>query len=163
MIIKFGFLPLFVCPPAHPVTYPITDFLYLFLCFSKLFNIPDYHVLVILIIKCPMGYAPKKTTYYPKTGMCRALFKKNCCDNCPHKDKCQPKSQKKNYAVHVSKSMADRAAYLRLLGTETYTKYSHLRNAVEGIPSVLRRRYRVDDLPVFGLTLIPRFKKNIVI
>lgn len=27
-----------------------------------------------------------------------------------------------------------------------------LRNAVEGIPSVMRRRYHVDDLPVFGLT-----------
>ena len=104
------------------------------------------------IIKCPMGNAPDKTTHYPKTGMCRALFKKSCCENCPHKDKCHPKPQKKNYAVHVSKSMAERAAYLRLLGTEAYTKYSHLRNAVEGIPSVLRRRYHVDDLPVFGLT-----------
>lgn len=25
---------------------------------------------------CPMGYVPLKTTYYPKTGMCRALFQK---------------------------------------------------------------------------------------
>lgn len=104
------------------------------------------------IIKCPMGFSPDKTTYYPKTGMCRALFKQSCCDKCPYKDKCHPKEQKKNYAVHVSKSMAERAAYLRMLGTEAYTKYTHLRNAVEGIPSVLRRKYHVDELPVFGLT-----------
>ena len=86
-----------------------------------------------------MEFAPKKTTRYPKTGMCRALFDKSCCDNCPHKDKCHPKEHKKNYAVHVSKNMAERAAYLRLLGTEAYTKYTHLRNVVEGIPSVLRK------------------------
>lgn len=104
------------------------------------------------IIKCPMGFSPDKTTYYPKTGMCRALFKKSCCDNCPHRDKCNPKVQKKSHAVHVSKKMTERAAYLRRLGTDAYTKYTHLRNAVEGIPSVLRRRYHIDDLPVFGLS-----------
>lgn len=103
------------------------------------------------VIKCPKGFSPEKTTYYPKTGMCRALFKTSCCDECPYKDKCHSKPQKKNYAVHVSKNMTERATYLRLLGTEAYTKYTHLRNAVEGIPSVLRRRYHVDDLPVFGL------------
>lgn len=103
------------------------------------------------ILRCPMGHSPLKTTYYPKTGMCRALFARNCCDKCPHKDKCHPREQKKNYAVHVSKSMAERAAYLRQLSTEAYKKYTNLRNAVEGIPSVMRRKYHVDDLPVFGL------------
>jgi len=103
------------------------------------------------ILRCPMGHSPLKTTYYPKTGMCRALFARNCCDKCPHKDKCHPREQKKNYAVHVSKSMAERAAYLRQLSTEAYKKYTNLRNAVEGIPSVMRRKYHIDDLPVFGL------------
>lgn len=103
------------------------------------------------VTRCPMGFSPIKTTYYPKTGMCRALFAQSCCDKCPNRDKCHPKPQKKNYAVHVSKNMADRASYLRQLGTEEYKKYTHLRNAVEGIPSVMRRRYHVDDLPVFGL------------
>ncbi len=74
------------------------------------------------IMKCPMGFSPDKTTYYPKTVMCRTLFKQSCCDKCPNKDKCHPKAQKKNYAVHVSKSMAERASYLNLLGTEAYTK-----------------------------------------
>jgi len=104
-----------------------------------------------VMYRCPMGYKPVKTTYYPKTGMCRALFDKNCCDNCPHREQCKPKQQKKNNAVHVSQNMADRAAYLKKLSTEEYKQYTHLRNAVEGIPSVMRRRYHVDDLPVFGL------------
>ena len=103
------------------------------------------------VLSCPMGYKPVKTTHYPKTGMCRALFEKSCCENCPNKGQCHIKQQKKNYAVHVSKNMADRAAYLKKLSTEEYKQYTHLRNAVEGIPSVMRRRYHIDDLPVFGL------------
>lgn len=102
------------------------------------------------VISCPMGYAPEKTTYYPKTRMCRALFPKGCCDNCPHKEECKGKPQKKNYAVHVSSNMAERAKYLAKLSTDEYIELTRKRNAVEGIPSVLRRRYRVDDIPVFG-------------
>ena len=103
------------------------------------------------VLQCPSGNKPEKTTYYPKTGMCRALFARSCCENCPHRDKCHPKEQRKTYAVHVSKNMADRASYLKKLSTDEYKKYTHLRNAVEGIPSVMRRKYHVDDLPVFGL------------
>ena len=32
---------------------------------------------------CPMGNVPVKTTFYPKTGMCRALFARECCEKCP--------------------------------------------------------------------------------
>lgn len=59
------------------------------------------------VISCPMGHTPEKTTYYPKTGMCRALFKNDCCANCPNKDKCKGKPQRKNYAVHVSANMGN--------------------------------------------------------
>ena len=31
-----------------------------------------------------------------------------------------------------------------------YKQLTRKRNAIEGIPSVLRRRYHVDDIPVFG-------------
>ena len=102
------------------------------------------------LISCPMGYAPEKTTYYPKTGMCRALFAKECCENCPHKNECKGKPQKKNYAVHVSVNMAERAQYIQKLSTEEYIQLTRKRNAIEGIMSVLRRKYRIDDIPVFG-------------
>lgn len=102
------------------------------------------------VLTCPMGHAPEKTTYYPKTGMCRSLFKNDCCANCPNKEKCKGKQQRKNYAVHVSASMVQRAKYLEKISTEDYVALTRKRNAVEGIMSVLRRRYHIDDIPVLG-------------
>lgn len=102
------------------------------------------------VMSCPKGNASDKTTYYPKTGMCRALFKKEHCDNCPHKEECKSKPQKKNYAVHGSANMMERVKYLEKLSTDEYIQLTRKRNAIEGIPSVLRRRYHVDDIPVLG-------------
>lgn len=102
------------------------------------------------VITCPMGYSPEKTTYYSKTGMCRALFKSDYCANCLNREKCKGKPQRKNYAVHVSACMVQRANYLKKLSTEEYVTLTRKRNAVEGIMSVLRRRYHIDDIPVLG-------------
>lgn len=109
------------------------------------------------VLSCPMGHSPIKTTYYPKTGMCRANFAKSCCEHCPNKADCKAKEQRKNYAVHVSSNMTERAKYKKKLSTELYQKYSRMRNAVEGIPSVLRRKYHVDSIPTFGLIRSKQF------
>ncbi len=103
------------------------------------------------VLTCPMGHSPIKATYYPKTGMCRANFAKSYCEQCPNKSDCNARKQRKNYVVHVSSNMVERARYKKKLSTETYRKLSRLRNAVEGIPSVLRRKYQVDAIPTFGL------------
>ncbi len=97
-----------------------------------------------------MGNIPVKTTFYPKTGISRALFARECCEKCPHREECKAREQRKNYAVHVSVKMAERARYLARLSTDEYRQLTRKRNAVEGIPSVLRRRYHVDDIPVLG-------------
>ena len=68
----------------------------------------------------------------------------------PYKDRCKAKEQRKDYAVHVSQKMADRANYLRKMSTEEYRKLARKRNAIEGIPSVLRRKYHIDTIPVLG-------------
>ena len=99
---------------------------------------------------CPIGNVPIKTTFYSKTGMCRAMFARECCEKCPHREECRAREQRKNYAVHVSAKMAERARYLAKLSTDEYKQLTRKRNAVEGIPSVLRRRYHVDDIPVLG-------------
>lgn len=109
------------------------------------------------VISCPMGYAPEKTTYYPRTGMCRVLFAKDCCENCPNKNECKCKPQKKNYAVHVSASMSERAQYVEKLKEEEYVPLTRKRNAVEGIMSVLRRKLRVDEIPVLGYVRTRQF------
>ena len=109
------------------------------------------------VITCPMGHEPIKTTYYPRTGMCRVLFSQKCCSECPYREICKAKEQKKNYAVHISSKMVQRAKYLQKLSTEDYKKLTRQRNAVEGIPSVLRRKYHIDSLPVFGLIRVKLF------
>lgn len=102
------------------------------------------------IIKCPAGHEPLGTTYYSKTETCRARFSKDCCRNCPYREKCHPQEQKKNFVVMVSAKKVARAKYLQKLSTEEYKILTRQRNAIEGIPSVLRRRYRIDEMPVYG-------------
>jgi hypothetical protein len=44
-----------------------------------------------------------------------------------------------------------RAEYFNKMGTDEYKGYANFRNGVEGLPSVLRRRYDVDDMPIRGI------------
>lgn len=101
------------------------------------------------VVRCPMGYAPVKQTQY-KTGMIRAQFRKDQCENCPNRDRCKGKPQRKTYAVHVSAKIVYRAKQLCKMSTEDYKILSRKRNAVEGVMSVLRRKHRVDEIPVTG-------------
>jgi len=43
------------------------------------------------------------------------------------------------------------------MGTEEYKEHARKRNGVEGIPSILRRRYRIDKMPVRGLVRTKTF------
>jgi len=71
--------------------------------------------------------------------------------SCPHKDSCFVKERKRFNAVTIidKKLIADR--YRSLLGTVRHQMLAGFRAGVEGVPSVLRRVYRIDDLPVRGL------------
>ena len=59
--------------------------------------------------------------------------------------------QKKRALVKLSDATIIRAAYIEKLSTEEYKEHSRKRNGVEGVPSILRRRYGVDRMPVRGL------------
>lgn len=47
--------------------------------------------------------------------------------------------------------MIDRAKYIEHISSEEYIRLQKKRNGVEGIPSILRRRYNIDRIPVYGL------------
>lgn len=102
------------------------------------------------VLRCPMGHEPEKSSYHPKTGMCRAKFSKSCCENCPYRNKCRAIEQKKSFVVNVSAKMVDRANTLKKLSTPRYRHLTRLRNGIECRPSLLRRRLDVDNIPVFG-------------
>lgn len=102
------------------------------------------------VIVCAEGYTPEENTYYENSGLIRMKMALEKCKNCPKREQCRVSMQKKAAVVTVSKKMVIRAKYLQKLGTEEYKTLTKKRNAVEGVMSVLRRRYRVDEIPVFG-------------
>ena len=103
------------------------------------------------VVKCPSGKTPYKTSYYEQSGLYRASFNKKTCENCPLREQCGAKLQKKSAYVLITIKTIQRASYLKKLSSDEYLTLQKKRNGVEGLPSVLRRRYHVDTMPVRGL------------
>lgn len=104
-----------------------------------------------LIVACPGGFAPVSASRDREKKLFNAKFSKEDCASCPLKDSCIVKEQKRFNAVTITdkKLIADR--YRSLLGTARHQALADFRAGVEGVPSVLRRVYHIDDLPVRGL------------
>lgn len=102
------------------------------------------------IISCPMGYKPEYYNHNQKRNDYRILFTKQHCKNCPNREKCNAKIQQKTAVVKLSQNMIDRANYIKSISTTEYIELQKKRNGVEGIPSVLRRKYNIDRIPVRG-------------
>ena len=77
----------------------------------------------------------------------------NCCATCPNKDKCNAKIGKRKPVsrVQITSKTVERAKQSRECSTEEGKKNARRRNGVEGIMSVMRRKYALDHIPVFGL------------
>ena len=103
------------------------------------------------VVHCPMNHEPIKSTYYNKIESCRVIFEKKHCEGCPNLKRCKVKLQRKTAIVVVSTKMVSRAEYIKGLSSEEYKTLTRQRNGVEGIPSVLRRKYNVDNIPARGL------------
>lgn len=100
--------------------------------------------------KCPAGHAPRSCQYKFQTDSYYAHFDKSVCMTCPHRKNCGVKFQKKSGLVHISGKTVRRAEYMKQLTKPEYRNLTRKRNAVEAIPSVLRRKYRIDNMPVRG-------------
>ena len=101
--------------------------------------------------KCAGGFEPKSCSHNPKTGQCTASFHRSQCEQCPHKAQCRPKTFKRTCRKTISANTKRRAEQQRYRGTEEFSQLSSFRNGVEAIPSILRRKYHVDHMPVRGL------------
>lgn len=102
------------------------------------------------ITKCPAGYSPKSCCCSSSNGHIHASFAREACINCPHKNECKVKVHKKVCSIDVSATAKYRAAIRRYMKTDEFKELARLRNGVETLPSLLRRRYRVDRMPVRG-------------
>ena len=97
---------------------------------------------------CSQGHKPEDSKF--KKNVYRAHFNPQHCDNCPHRANCPVTKQKKNYLLEVSETKLHRERLIAKMGTTEYKEIASKRAGVEGIPSVLRRKYGIDHLPVRG-------------
>ena len=103
------------------------------------------------IVRCPAGNAPVSCGFDEEKETYRARFAKAICENCPHRVRCPAKILRRRAVVTLTRTTINRAALAKAIATEEYKELARKRNGVEGIPSVMRRRYGVDEMPVRGL------------
>ena len=101
------------------------------------------------ITECPNGKAPQSCSC-TKAGMCVASFHKEDCENCPFRDQCNPKEYTRTTRVTMSARTQQRAQKQRERKTDEFKKMSAFRNGVETVPSLLRRYFDADRMPVRG-------------
>ena len=99
---------------------------------------------------CPNGQKPKSCSYNPKTGQCTVSFHRIQCDGCPYADKCPRRVFKRTVRITISLNSKNRAMQQRNRNTDEFKNLSHFRNGVETVPSMLRRLFNVDHMPVRG-------------
>lgn len=101
------------------------------------------------VLECPAGYTPKSSSCSVNgNGHIYASFEREQCLNCPHRDECRVKVHEKVCSVTISAKGRFRAQAKREMKTEEYRQLSRIRNGVETVPSILRRIYRTDRMPV---------------
>jgi len=101
-------------------------------------------------LRCAGGQKPLGSSCNPKTGQCRAAFNREACEQCPFKERCKPKFHKSKTSLTFSWTTVQRAKQLRYMETDEFKELAKVRNGVESLPSVLRRKYGVDRMPVRG-------------
>jgi hypothetical protein len=102
------------------------------------------------ILRCAGGQAPAANSYNPKTGQRRATFDRQVCEGCPFQGQCRPKFNKTKTSLVLSLKSTKRAEQLRYMETEEFKELAKIRNGVESLPSVLRRKHHVDNMPSRG-------------
>lgn len=104
------------------------------------------------VLRCPAGYEPKTCGYTgSKSQQCHVSFTREQCMGCPNKDRCKAKIHKRVSTVTVSIKAHERAKQQRFMETKEFRSFFRIRNGVETIPSMLRRLYHADRMPVRGL------------
>jgi hypothetical protein len=102
-----------------------------------------------IIISCPNGTEPEESYYKSKSYT--AKFSKDTCEKCPQRDKCPIKTHKKFNTIRVSEKRRNTDLQREKMSQSEYIEIINQRAGVEGIPSVLRRRYKIDNMPIRGL------------
>lgn len=101
-------------------------------------------------IRCPNGLYPSRCSYDPKSDSWSVSYIAKRCENCPLQSSC-PLSRRKNVrSGKVSRKKINRARMQRDLQSDRLKKLTRFRNGVEAVPSQLRRKQKIDSIPVMG-------------
>src|SRR5699024_4820412 len=101
-------------------------------------------------IGCPQGYEPILSVYESALAISTARLNKEHCQECHLLANWQVKEQKKAYHSSFSENKRRTDETRAKMGTERHKELSNYRAGVEGVPSVLKRAYQLDNLPVRG-------------
>lgn len=96
----------------------------------------------------------KKPDYQEKNhnkNLFYAIFDKQKCAGCKLKSECRIKSKKKHNSVSFTEKRYETGKLRKTIGKKEYIEECNQRAAVEGVPSVFRRKYNIDNMPVRGL------------
>ena len=103
------------------------------------------------LCSCANGIKPESNCYIKQSNQIRASFKKEHCENCPYLEQCEPSIGKRMAVITTSKRSKERALEIRDHKNDPIWELIHrVRNGVETIPSILRRKYKVDRIPSRG-------------
>ena len=101
--------------------------------------------------RCANGIKPKSQFYIKQSGQIRASFHRHQCEFCPFAGECLPDVKPRTTVIMVSARAKERAIEARDHKDDPlWATIRRIRNGVETIPSVLRRKYNVDRIPSRG-------------
>ena len=103
------------------------------------------------VIECPEGHKPKTSSYIRQSNSIRVSFPRCCCENCPHQKECNAKINARTSVVFLSLgALIHTEQAIKRKDNEIIKLFGRIRNGVETVPSILRRKYQVDRMPVRG-------------
>lgn len=104
-----------------------------------------------LVISCPAGNAPKSCSFSPSNNSIRVSFPRECCEGCPHREACSAQIKPRSAVIIFSVKTREKAVINAASADEAWERFiGCIRNGVETVPSILRRKYHVDRIPVRG-------------
>jgi len=100
---------------------------------------------------CPAKQKPAFSAYDAEKELYHAKFAKETCALCTLFHACPVKEQVKFNSLRFTEKKLQVDICRSKLGDERHKELADFRAGVEGVPSVLRRAYNIDHIPVRGL------------
>jgi hypothetical protein len=101
------------------------------------------------IVKCPAGHKPNRSKYIG--GKHIGYFDIVICESCQYCARCPGIFQKRHAKIEVTDASIKKAELAnRKNNDKSLTENARKRNGIEGVFSVLRRKYLIDHIPVRG-------------